>query len=211
MSDASFMTEVTQPILIKDGALFFGIWPNGAAPDGGDADVGLFHRDPRYLSGYDLTLGGRNPLFLMSSAARGTQAIHQLTNDEVVQTDSRPLALQSFGLGPRRTVAGDRLELTDRIEIRNFALKPIRFELAVTVDALFGDIFELRGAEPKSGGSLRPVSSGLALDNPLLPTGVACLEVVGLTVGPRRFDCRVTRDAAGVVSGSVTPAEERAA
>ncbi|MDQ1193862.1 glycogen debranching enzyme [Brevundimonas vesicularis] len=185
MSDALFMTEVTQPILIKDGALFFGTCPNGAALDGSDAGVGLFYRDTRYHRCYELTLGGRNPPVLMSSAARGTQAIHQLTNDEIVQTDGSPLALQSFGLRLDRTVAGDRLELADRIEIRNFALKPIRFELAVTVDALFGHIFELRGAKPTSRCPLRPVSSGLALDNPLLPVGV--------------------------VSGSGAPAGERAA
>ncbi|VXB65703.1 glycogen debranching N-terminal domain-containing protein [Brevundimonas sp. G8] len=159
MSDAPFMTEVTQPILIKDGALFLGTCPNGAVPDGSDAGVGLFHRDTRYLSRYELTLGSRGPLVLMSSAARGTQAIHQLTNNEIVQTDGKSMAPQCFGLRLDRTVAGDRLELADRIEIRNFALKPIRFELAVTIDALFEDIFELRGAEPKSRGPLRTVET----------------------------------------------------
>jgi hypothetical protein len=153
------MTEVTQPIFLKDGALFLGTYPNGAVPGGSDAGVGLFHRDIRYLSRYALTLGERDPLVLMSSAARGTQAIHQLTNDEIVQTDGKSMAPQCFGLRLDRTVAGDRLELADRIEIRNFALKPIRFELAVTIDALFEDIFELRGAEPKSRGPLRTVET----------------------------------------------------
>lgn len=50
-----------------------------------------------------------------------TQAIHQLTNDEIVQTDGKSMAPQCFGLRLDRTVAGDRLELADRIEIRTFA------------------------------------------------------------------------------------------
>ena len=159
MSDAPFMTEVTQPILIKDGALFLATCPNGWVPGGSDAGVGLFHRDTRYLSRYELTLGGREPLVLMSSAARGVEAVHHLTNDEIVQTDGQPMAAQCFGLRLGRMVAGDRLDLSDRIEIRNFALQPIRFELAITIDALFEDIFELRGAEAKSRGPLRAVET----------------------------------------------------
>ncbi|WGM30597.1 glycogen debranching N-terminal domain-containing protein [Brevundimonas sp. NIBR11] len=159
MSDTPFMTEVTQPILIKDGALFLGTCPNGWIPGGTDAGFGLFHRDTRYLSRYELTLGGREPLVLMSSAARRFEAVHQLTNDEIVQTDGKPMAAQCFGLRLGRTVTGDGLGLADRIEIRNFALEPIRFELALTIDALFEDIFELRGAEAKSRGPLRSVET----------------------------------------------------
>jgi glycogen debranching enzyme len=160
LSDAPFMTEVTQPILIKDGTLFLGTCPDGAVPAGSDAGVGLFHRDTRYLSRYELTLGGRPPLVLMSSAARGDEAIHQLTNDAIVQTDGKPMEPQCFGLRLDRRISGESLSLVDRITVRNFALEPIRFELALTLDALFEDIFELRGAGAKARGPLRAVETG---------------------------------------------------
>ena len=159
MSDAPFMTEVTQPILIKDGSLFLATCPNGGIPSGSDAGVGLFHRDTRFLSRYELTLGGREPLVLMSSAARGSEAAHDLTNDRIVQTDGKLMEPQCFALRLDRRVAGESLCLADRITIRNFALEPIRFELALTIDALFEDIFELRGAEAKARGPLRAVET----------------------------------------------------
>jgi hypothetical protein len=61
MVDTPFMTEVTQPILIKDGPLFLGTCPDASIPAGSEAGVGLFHRDTRYLSRNELTLGGRPP------------------------------------------------------------------------------------------------------------------------------------------------------
>ncbi len=159
MVDAPFMTEVTQPILIKDGPLFLGTGPDGGIPAGSDAGVGLFHRDTRYLSRYDLTLGGCSPLVLMSSGARGDEAVHQLTNNEIVQTDGRPLDAQALGLRLARRVSGEALTLIDTITLRNFTLEPIRFELAMTIDALFEDVFELRGSEAKARGPLRAVET----------------------------------------------------
>lgn len=159
MVDAPFMTEVTQPILIKDGPLFLGTCPDAGIPAGSEAGVGLFHRDTRYLSRYELTLGGRPPLVLMSSAARGDEAVHHLTNDRITQTDGKPMEPQCFGLRLDRRVTGETLDLADVITIRNFALEPIRFELALTIDALFEDIFELRGAEAKARGPLRAVET----------------------------------------------------
>jgi glycogen debranching enzyme len=58
---------------------------------------------------------------------------------------------------------------------------------------------------------LRAGPSGPVLDTPLLPTGVSRMEIRGLRVGDRRFDCRVTRDEQNVVAGTVTPAQETAA
>jgi glycogen debranching enzyme len=159
MADHIFMTEVVQPALIKDGGLFL------ACENAGDVSVtcgsglGLYYRDTRYLSRYELRLGGQPALALMSSAARGDQAVQDLTNPLINGLDGKPLDIQSFGVRLERTIDGSALTLTDRLIFRNYTLEPIAFEASILLDALFEDIFELRGAPAGKRGPTRKVTS----------------------------------------------------
>ena len=167
MTDHIFMAEVVQPVLIKDGGLFLVCRGDGGVTTACGSGLGLLYRDTRYLSAYEIRLGGKPPLTLMSSSARGWQAVHDLTNDSVEQLDGRPLEVQSLGVRLDRTVDGERLTLTDQFVIRSFVQDPISFSLSVTIDALFEDIFELRGAKAFKRGAprrVRATQSGLAFD-----------------------------------------------
>jgi len=159
MSDHIFIAEVVQPVLIKDGGLFLACRADGEITTACGSGLGLFHRDMRYLSQYELRLGGEPCLTLMTSAARGGQSVHELTNAAIRQLDGDPLDLQSLGFRLERSVDGEAETLTDRMVLRNFTRRPVSFRLSVTMDALFEDLFELRGATPKTRGAPRVVSA----------------------------------------------------
>ena len=180
VSDHIFMTEVVQPVLIKDGGLFLCCKSDGDVTTTCGSGLGLFYRDTRYLSRYELRLGGQPPLTLMSSAARGDQSVHELTNDDVEQLDGSPLQLQSVGARMERIVNGEGLTLTDRVYLRNFFGKPISVAVTVTLDALFEDIFELRGTVATRRGPTREVrvtGAGLAFRYHGADGVIRCLTV----------------------------------
>src|SRR5665213_1456078 len=158
MADHIFMAEVVQPVLIKDGGLFLVCRGDGEITAECGSGFGLFHRDTRYLSRYELRIGGAATLTLMSSAARGAQSVHDLTNDVVQQLDGTPLDVQSLGARLDRTVDGEGLVLTDRLVVRNFTANRIAFRVSILIDALFEDLFELRGAKGARRGPTRKVT-----------------------------------------------------
>ncbi len=165
VSDHVFMAEVVQPVLIKDGGLFLVSRADGDISQECGSGFGLFHRDTRYLSRYEIRIGGKSLLTLMTSAARGAQSVHDMTNDKIRQLDRRTLDVQSLGVRLERTVVGETLCLTDLLSVRNFTTDHTGFRVSVLVDALFEDIFELRGAKPGKRGPTPQVTiydSGLA-------------------------------------------------
>ncbi len=159
------MAELVQPVLIKDGGLFLCCQGDGDIVTDCGSGLGLFHRDTRYLSRYELRLGDAPGLTLMTSAARGRQSVHEMANTAIRQLDGSPLELQSFGARLERVVDGEALTLSDRLILRNYTPEPISFRVTILIDALFEDLFELRGAKAKKRGPSRrliPTSSGLA-------------------------------------------------
>ncbi|MGI9168704.1 MAG: amylo-alpha-1,6-glucosidase [Caulobacteraceae bacterium] len=160
MTEHIFMAEVVQPALVKDGALFMVCRADGGITKACGSGLGIFYRDTRYLSAYEIRIGAKPPLTLMTSSARGDQAVLELTNDAVEQLDDRPLEVQSLGVHLERTADGERLTLTDVFTLRNFAPESVTFRLSLTIDALFEDIFELRGAKAVKRGPPRAVKGG---------------------------------------------------
>ncbi|MGI8839803.1 MAG: amylo-alpha-1,6-glucosidase [Caulobacteraceae bacterium] len=183
MTDHIFMAEVVQPVLVKEGALFLVCRADGGVTKACGSGLGIFYRDTRYLSAYEIGVGGKPPLTLMASSARGDQAVLELTNDAVEQLDGRPLEVQSLGVHLERTVDGERLTVTDMFTLRNFAPESVTFRLSLTIDALFEDIFELRGAKAVKRGPPRAVKgdkNGLGFDY-LGADGVARRTEVGFS------------------------------
>ena len=105
---------------------------------------GLFFRDTRYLSRFELRLEGRRPLLLGS----------------VIQDDNASLTVDltnpDLGLGedsalPRDLIAIDRTKflwkgsLYERIGLRNYDSRSRTFRVELSFDADFRDLFEVRG------------------------------------------------------------------
>src|SRR5665647_3023972 len=81
----------TPRLAIKEGDLFLYSDALGQAPGSENSVLGLFYHDTRYLSRYELTIAGRQPVLLSSTAERGYAATVELTNLEARTPDGRTL------------------------------------------------------------------------------------------------------------------------
>ena len=125
----------------------------GAIP--GTAE-GLFYRDTRYLSRFELRIEGRPPLFLGSVSVADKPALAvDLTNPDIQRGQERL---------PRDTIFLERMKFLwkavcyERIKVRNYGRQPRRIRLDFIFANDFADLFEVRGtSRPRRGSDLPPV------------------------------------------------------
>ncbi|MBW4023382.1 MAG: amylo-alpha-1,6-glucosidase [Proteobacteria bacterium] len=114
---------------------------------------GLYNRDTRHLSLFDLTIGGGRPV-LLSSTLRDDNAalICDLANPDLSQ-DGRVVVDHSV-IHLRRTRFMINATCFERIQLRSFSSRPhvIRLEIAFSAD--FVDLFEVRGTHRDKHGKL---------------------------------------------------------
>ena len=107
----------------------------------GQLGMGLYFRDTRFLSHYDLKVGGKTPLLLSASAERAFLSYVDLTNPPLGPKEEE-IRAQSINI--RRTrVIKDRLY--ERIRFKNYNTRRVRFRATFTFEADFADIFNVRG------------------------------------------------------------------
>jgi len=150
---ASAAVGIARANVLKHGDCFAILDPFGTAQATGPAAEGLFFEDTRYLSQLALTIDGMRPLLLSSSVSEDNDILEaDLTNPDLVENGRLRSARDTVHILSRTTLGEDALFA--RLELRNFALTPAGFRLAVHVDADFVDIFELRGTVRRRRGRL---------------------------------------------------------
>jgi glycogen debranching enzyme len=107
------------------------------------SDQGLYARDTRYLSGYQLYLNGKSWTLLNSGAIAFYASQTHLMNPRVV-TEEGVLAAGTVSLLLSRTL-GEGLH--EDLDIRNYSSKPVHFILEVLIRSDFADIFEVKAKE----------------------------------------------------------------
>src|SRR3954449_4622630 len=112
---------------------------------------GLFYRDIRYLSHYELRIEGKRPLLLSSAMHEDKAALSvYLTNPDVSLTEYFKL--------PRDTISLERTKFLwkaacyERISIKNYDRVLRRLRLDVLFAADFQDLFEVRGTKRRGRG-----------------------------------------------------------
>jgi glycogen debranching enzyme len=112
---------------------------------------GLFYRDTRFLSRFELRLGGRRPLLLSSAIHEDKAALSvELTNPDVRLGEDKL---------PRDTIFLHRTKFLwqavcyERISIRNYAPVPRLLRIDYLFDADFRDMFEVRGTRRLQHGT----------------------------------------------------------
>ena len=122
----------------------------GASSGGPD---GLFHRDTRYLSRFELTVNELQPL-LLGSNLRDDNALLtvDLTNPDIF-SDQR-IVLQKDTLHIVRTFFLWRGTAYQRLGLRNFGDRAADLRLVILFDADFADVFEVRGLRRDRRGLL---------------------------------------------------------
>lgn len=132
----------------------------------GFEDQGLFHQGTRFVSRLKMEINGHSPLLLSSSVKDDNDLlVVDLTNPTLAQPDGSKL--QSGVLHFVRHIFLWETECFERLEISNFGLKPVSFDLTFLFGADFADLFEVRGMERHERGGYREPAT--ERDGVLLP------------------------------------------
>jgi glycogen debranching enzyme len=143
-------------LAIKEGDLFLYTNELGQVPGTENSALGLYYRDTRYLSRYELSIAGRQPVLLSASADRGYAATVELTNLEARAADGHVLPQASIHVRRTRFVS-DRLY--EMLRVQNYHQRDVDLVLDLHLDADFADLFEVRGSRRRRRGQrLAPAS-----------------------------------------------------
>jgi glycogen debranching enzyme len=140
------------------GSMFLVTTRHGDIAPAGARELGLFHRDTRYLSLYELEIPDHRTVWL--SAQTSHPAYNQvdlmlsgLSHEELLDDPNNYLHIR------RRQLLDDGL--VEEIVFSNFLMRPVDIQAVVRFSADFADIFEVRGAHrPRRGALRRPCVDG---------------------------------------------------
>ncbi len=190
------LVDLSQTTVVKAGNGFCAALRDGRLPVADDHPLGLYLEDCRYLSGYELRVGGRRPRLLIASDAAGTAAVFELTNPDLVLPNGRELPLQSLRVRvERRMLPG---AMVDQITVRSHARDRIEFDLELLLDADFRPMLEVRGLVSPTMRKVRREARGdtvrftaVGLDGRERSTTISCH---GAEAEPDRLHVRVRLD-----------------
>jgi glycogen debranching enzyme len=145
------IANIRDALIVREDGLFLLTDSDGSIPLKNDSGFGLYHSDTRYLSVWDLSLIGVEPIVLLSTAELGYGEEQVMTNPELI--NERGETLPSGSLEIRRQRVLDQA-LIESVRLTNFAPVPLELALQYQFDADFADIFELRGMRRQQRGKL---------------------------------------------------------
>lgn len=128
-----------ETLTLKDNDIFLITDPLGnvTCANNTGTHLGLFCQDTRFLSRLELQFE-RQPLILLSSSAqRGFALSAQCANPGTAQIPPETVSIQR-----ELVLQGGLLE---ELTLTNYGKQPVSFELSLTFDADFADLFEIRG------------------------------------------------------------------
>src|SRR5215218_1918579 len=136
---------------LKHGDAFAVLDSYGDIGTAQDTAEGLFYRDTRYLSRYEVRIEGKRPLLLSSVMHEDKAALS-------VSLTTPDLPLGEHHKLPRDTIFLERTKFLwkgvcyERINIKNYDRERRRFRLDVLYGADFQDLFEVRGTKRRRHG-----------------------------------------------------------
>ncbi|HEY9656734.1 MAG TPA: glycogen debranching N-terminal domain-containing protein, partial [Crinalium sp.] len=111
------------------------------------SSMGLFCCDTRFLSRLELQIEGRSPILLSSTADKGFFLSVLCANPQI---DDR-IRAESIGIKRELVLNGG---LFEEIEISNYTTHTVSFEISLSFDADFKDLFDIRGYGREKHGQL---------------------------------------------------------
>ncbi len=141
------IANLADTIVIKAGNVFMVTLRDGRLPVDEEHPLGLWFRDCRFLSSHEVRVCGELPRLLTATDAAGSEAVHELTNPDLVLEGGERLPAQSLRIRiERHAEAGGALR--QRIAVRSYHRGALRLPLEVAVGADFVPMLELRGIVP---------------------------------------------------------------
>ncbi len=145
----------SKTLAVKEGDVFLYSDREGNLDHGGTYGLGLYASDTRFLSHFRMTVGGRDPVLLSSSAERGYMGHVDLTNPDLYEGDRVSVPQQTLNIRRVRVIDG---RLFERVRVKNYNPFAVAVDLAFTFGSDFADIFEVRGMlAPEHPGIEPPV------------------------------------------------------
>ncbi|HEX6122116.1 MAG TPA: glycogen debranching N-terminal domain-containing protein, partial [Ktedonobacterales bacterium] len=132
-------------ITINDDLTFLTCNELGDVPEG--TELGLYYQDTRFLSHYELLLGGQRPVLLAARATDYRAAMHFLANPVLPG-----LPRGQFSIIRRREIGSG---LRESIEVTNHGDQMTEVTLDLFLDADFAHVFEVKRSIEFRQGSLR--------------------------------------------------------
>src|SRR5712691_402388 len=148
------MAELSSKVLaVKEGETFLYSDIEGNLDDRREFGLGLYHRDTRFLSHLRMTLSGREPVLLSSSAERAYMSYVDLTNPELYLDGAVAVPQQTLNIRRVRVING---RLYERVRVKNYNPHPVQLTVSFSMASDFADIFEVRGLRRETTGHQDP-------------------------------------------------------
>ncbi len=150
--DIDATTSLTDSVLqtLKHGDAFAVLDSHGDIGRSGGTAEGLYFRDMRFLSRYELRIEGKRPLLLGGAAHEDKTALSvELTNPDL-SLDGVRLRKDTVFLH-RTKFLWDAI-CYERLSVRSYWSKPVRLRFDFLFDADFYDMFEVRGTRRERRG-----------------------------------------------------------
>src|SRR5215831_18350691 len=141
--------------VLKNGETFAVFDRYGDLQPVGLGEQGIYHEGTRFLSRLELRLGGRRPLLLSSTVKKENDLLTVDLATPDLKDQTGQLILPRGTLHVFRTKFLWRGCCYERLRISNFALTAIDVELALSFNADYADIFEVRGSKRERRGTRR--------------------------------------------------------
>lgn len=131
----------TGTMVLKQGEIFV------VSDERGDigrtvAGAGLYYRDTRFLSDYQLLLNDELPDLLDSSGTQNTVGMFQFGNPLLESAAGQTVLPNTIGIQRYRVIDQG---MTEQIQIHNYNPFPVSLSLTFIVSSDFRDIFDVRG------------------------------------------------------------------
>lgn len=126
----------------------------------GQGAQGLYYEGTRFLSKMELLIDGQRPLILSSGLKEENELLTaDLSNPDTVKEGA--MIIEKGTLHIHRTKFMWNNVMYESIRLCNFGIEPLSFELCMSFDADYKDIFEIRGIErEKTGKKVKPKANG---------------------------------------------------
>lgn len=143
---------------------------SGCSLNDGNPSMGLFCCDTRFLSRLELQIEGRSPVLLSSTAEKGFSLSVLCANPRIEER------LKAETVGIRREIVLNGA-LFEEIEVANYSTTTVSFELTLSFDADFVDLFEVRGYDREKQGKLLRLAQPISEEGAFFaPDGVAPVQ-----------------------------------
>jgi glycogen debranching enzyme len=140
--------------VIKENDLFLMTDKTGDIPAGNEAGHGLYTKDTRFLSGFEIRINDQKPILLSSSAGTNYIATIRMTNPHMESDGKLILWRESVELERQRFIYEGALYET--VAFTNFYPKPVKFDFTTQFESDFADMFVVRGFQNGTFGETLP-------------------------------------------------------